>query len=292
MNLKKITLTALLAAYSCGLPLQAMEIDPFKKTGIPTMDQHSTLVKLYATGIQKFINSSIGKTVMPWYRNINAALYNIFDNSASYKDASPEVQQLGKEAQEKLGIPPEQQVPIKLSGSFLSNYNSSAGIFIGDNSNNPTNRWILFHEAAHRKYWDPDIGLPEVILSFPLTYFIGTSIPKILQGLGLINECSEGIIAYSILASFGMFSYFLTKHQAFRESRAEYTTLHALDCYVCPTESSILQSSQDSERGKEERKLGYFCTEDVQKVTDELRKKNRLCAYHAQQQQNIIQKAW
>ncbi|MGE0206399.1 MAG: hypothetical protein AB7R69_00970, partial [Candidatus Babeliales bacterium] len=192
MTLKKITLAALLAAYTC-LPLQAMEIDPFKKTGIPTMDQHSTLVKLYAAGIQKFVNSSVGKTVMPWYRqkSIDLLKNNLFYDPSSYFDASPEIQQLGKEAQEKLEIPQEQQVPIKLMAmkvNIAAGYTLPTGIFIGPPSKRARDKLILLHESAHKIYYDCEIHSIEELLNLITSSSLAYFCTKTLKNFKLTNN--------------------------------------------------------------------------------------------------------
>ncbi|MGE0206856.1 MAG: hypothetical protein AB7R69_03325 [Candidatus Babeliales bacterium] len=321
MNLKKITLAALLAAYSCGLPLQAMEINPFKKTGIPTMDQHGTLVKVWETGIQKVIqhNSFVRETLLPRIRkeNINHLKGNEFEDPALHFDASPEMQQLGKEAQEKLGITLEQQVPIKIMKNddpfdVLAKHNS-AGIFIKNYSTKDDlnqelkkslDKHVLFHESAHRKYWDSELGtefslflagyLPIALSSFYLGYskrvkntieqYIPDQNPGDIQFLG---TCSY-LISIGLAWAYYAFIKYPQQKSAFIESRADYTALHALDCHICVINCSQLWMSQDSDGGKERKKLGYFPKEDIEIIAEKLYKKNRICDYHAQQK-NITQ---
>ncbi|MGE4168811.1 MAG: hypothetical protein AB7E68_04635 [Candidatus Babeliales bacterium] len=311
MTLKKITLAALLAAYSCGLPLQAMEINPFKKTGIPTMDQHGTLVKVWETGIQKVIqhNSFIRETFLPGIRKKHNGNWD----PAWLSDANPEIQQLGKEAQEKLEIPLEQQVPIKLMyGNRAAGYTTSMGIFVQDFNNRSINRFVLFHEAAHRKYWDDKHELhfastdTDSLLGATGNFFLASSLTYLLisnefksiakyfalpqtkfSAIAKISSSVGYLLAFKAWRDY-INNEYPSKRDAFVESRADYTAFHALDCHKCISESSELSASQDSDRGKKHRERGYFLKEDMEIIAEKFRKENKICDYHAQQK-NITQ---
>lgn len=200
--------------------------------------------------------------------------------------ASPYFQDLGKQAQEKVGVPQEQQLPIKkFNPDFCNNPHILAcaepnAIYINEDTLNKTNpsicEFCLLHEAAHVLY---DLH--------PNTPSLSSSKDHLLSKL----------LEQSIFNQFG------EQHPTYHsERRADLTACNATKCSAClyavaeiahsdivinyPSRYTYASVQRHLNLGKK----GYLSQQAIKKLADEQKQLSNLCPRHTHEKLMFTQR--
>lgn len=220
--------------------------------------------------------------------------------------ASQEVQTLAKEAQTALGIPADRQVPIQyvadLDASAIARPNA---IFVGRELVNDKvvygiKRCNMFHEAVHIKYHD---------YTFNSVFYFGSLLGVPLANKLLINPQGKLKLVYlpMLVAGHYLGRAMQRKFEKYRERRADIEGHYATQCHQCVTEKaedirktyelahdviSYCDQLADLNEGQInglawakgwiEDKKPYLSVEENQIIADELKRDNKICAFHEQ----------
>lgn len=210
-------------------------------------------------------------------------------NEADYEPAPPIIQQIGKEAQEAVGV--KKLLPIMVSKKPLGN-NSAAFTTPKKIVTCPTilqssyakARCILFHEAIHAKYEDPiRIGINEL---------------KSKCYAGLLSLATAGLLKiirfknrYCFLGSLTLGAFFYNagskpwrmQQSKLMEKRADREGLEATKCESCVREAALHQElieiSCTPDYVKKNRERGYISAQKKHAIAEKL--KGKLCTFHA-----------
>ncbi|MCL4361275.1 hypothetical protein M1446_02890 [Candidatus Dependentiae bacterium] len=65
------------------------------------------------------------------------------------------------------------------------------------------------------------------------------------------------------------------------EHRADTEGFYATECYICAHEIAV------NRRGRDARNRGYLMTKDIDKISEDLKKQNKICSYHQTNKLNL-----
>lgn len=221
--------------------------------------------------------------------------------------APQEAQQLGKEAQTALGIPADRQVPIQyvagLNASAIADANT---IIIGEELVNDkvaygVKRCNMFHEAVHIKYHD---------YTFSSVFYLGSLLGVPLANKLLINPQGKLKLLYLPILVAGHYLGRAMQGQfgKYMERRADIEGHYATQCHQCVTEKvEDVRKAYDisnknisygnanietltefqrkilvKEKSWIEEKKRYLSVEENEIIADELKRDNKICAFHEQ----------
>ncbi len=208
-------------------------------------------------------------------------------NGLSDNLASSKYQELGKEAQDAVGILLERQLPIKTIDSkspvagFISALAEPDGIYVNearvDSLAYGRKRTTVFHEAVHTKYNDMAtkqlVGASAGVLSAMAVH----KTIKAFKAPGrfkLLHATSVGIVGFSASAAAGF------KYSFFIERRADIEGHYASACTNCVQDSAArmreLQQEKNPLLGN-----GYLSDSELDSIARDL--KNQQCSYHKDQ---------
>lgn len=203
--------------------------------------------------------------------------------------ASPEYQELGKEAQIAAGIPEEYHVPIKkipsthLLAPYVGAVAEPDAIYVNEEKLNQrpygARRSALFHEAIHIKYNDM---VSDYLLE--LVTFAGVSAAthvfiKAFKPAGKYKFLHALAVVFT---GMGGSSYASSKYHYYIERRADIEGHFATGCPQCVHEAAQQRRIIFEEEKSPLRNNGYLGAVDLEKIAQELEEKNELCAFHAQ----------
>lgn len=208
--------------------------------------------------------------------------------------ADSHYQQLGKEGQEKVGIPQYRQVPIKKIFSH-SPFIKIAGaiaepdaIYVNEIKlkERPygAQRCALFHEAVHKKYHD--VSLWNLLENSSLIgcYLAGRYICKKFQWQQTDPMRRRIFLA---LTSLVLTAVVTKKYQLFMERRADIEGHYATACYQCVEESLANRKMSFTIDNNPLRYNGYLWPEELQIIADDLRTQQKLCKFHQASSQEL-----
>ncbi len=230
-----------------------------------------------------FVNQS---RVMHFFENQMAKLPKLLPYGNEL--ASPEYQELGKEAQIAAGIPEEYHVPIKKIPSthplapFVGAVAEADAIYVNEEKLNQRSygarRSALFHEAIHKKNNDMS---SDTLLELAM-----------MAGLSLgTHACIKAIKPagkYKILHAlavivFGMCGggYASSCYHHYFERRADIEGHYATHCSQCVHESAEQRRIIFEQENSPLKNNGYLCADDLEKIAQELENRKEMCAFHA-----------
>lgn len=242
-------------------------------------------------------------------------------NNADATEADKEYQALGKEAQNKVGVPSREQLPVKnipLYAKLPRNayaLASTDAIYIDPTQFSDLSygekRSIFFHEAVHVKYHDETKlerslvdGLAQMaVLSvasglaikllpfFPsikngLVKLSDMRIPVLSLGvsesLSTASEMSTPVL--SVVSAFFLSSIYRSLRTSFHhEKRADIEGAYASSCYRCVGEQAEHAPWRWGNEWDSMSMLanGYASRQDMYQIRDQLKLENKVCDYHS-----------
>lgn len=219
--------------------------------------------------------------------------------------ASAEIQKLGKDAQTAVGIPVERQVPIEyIAGLDVSAIAKTNAIVTGDELADDevaygVKRCNMFHESVHIKYHDD---------SFNGVLYLGSLLGTSLATKNFIKPQGKLKLLYlpSLVAGHYVGRAIQGHFCKYRERRADIEGHYATQCHQCVTEkaedvreayeinsANISYAEQNTDlneaqiniaaRSKRwiENKKRYLSVEENEIIAAELKRDNKVCAFHA-----------
>ena len=260
---------------------------------------------VYSTAEKNFLDKALVKFAQSsWVTNFNQILAASYKQDESeLQEALEELQKLGKEAQEAVGVPPNRIVSIKakpmMDGAFA--IAGSDSITINSQNSEPysVQRCNLYHEAVHIKYNDhAAIGVVN-LASTAVGLVGGCTVTKLFKPAGGFK------LLYPVAALFGAFASKIISDKYYRryvERRADSEGHYATGCHVCVhdkaedmhkaieiAKSILTQNEQyqkeavDFARNHIESKRSYLSREENEEIASELRKQIKVCVYHESQ---------
>jgi hypothetical protein len=232
----------------------------------------SRLMNLFSTGIQKKIDT-----------HLTNRIYGLGD-----EPASSEYQQLGKEAQDVLGIAVNRQLPIKKIPSTSMIYGlvgaiaPSDAIYVNEDKFNKTTygarRCGLIHEAVHAKYHDTATDTALELGTLSLGAMVAYAFIKAIKPQG----------RYKILGALGLGVATLTvsyvsslKFHHYMEHRADVKGHYASQCHVCVQEAAVRRREIFEVQNHALKDNGYLWAEQLEKIANDLKQQNKVCTVHS-----------
>ena len=224
--------------------------------------------------------------------------------------ASEAIQALGKEAQTALGIPTDRQVPIQyipeldVSAEAHDNAIVTGNELADDKTAYGVKRCNMFHEAVHIKYNDG---------SFNGIIFLGSLLGIPLATKLFINPQGKLKLLYllALMAGHYVGRTIQGQFESYRERRADIEGHYATKCHKCVTEkvedirgayelvNGIITRLDDHTDLNEaqvnglafakrliESKKCYLSIEENEAIAAELKRDNKVCAFHEQSANN------
>ncbi|MCL4380190.1 hypothetical protein M1466_01705 [Candidatus Dependentiae bacterium] len=205
------------------------------------------------------------------------------------KAALEEYQRLGKEAQDALMIPVDQQLPIKTISShsilreLVAAIAEPDAIYVNEAklaaSSYGRCRMAMFHEAVHVKYHD--ITISSIV---DLSSMIGSAylLHKITQRLPLAHYRKLRWLLIAILAS-ATCQYATARYRRFMEWRADIEGSYATACYHCVMQAAAHRRELFAEAAQGKSSIvhnGYLSAEELEQIAARLAQQHQACAYH------------
>lgn len=201
--------------------------------------------------------------------------------------ASPEYQELGKEAQDALGIPLDQQVPLlKIPEThplapFVRGLAMPTAIYVNEKKLNESSyevrRCALFHEATHKKYNDPAAAS---IIGWGTFFSAGYITHKLIQKIKT-PESHNYLHAFGVILVGEIASTIVTmKYQKYMERRADIEGFYATQCYQCVQEMVALRHQQFEVENHPFKNNGYLWAHEIELIVQDLEAQGMLCPFH------------
>lgn len=199
--------------------------------------------------------------------------------------ASQIFEEMGKEAQTKLGIHYEQQVPTrKLNpnspmAQFVGALAEPNAIYVNEEKLHTRTygalRSMLFHEAVHRKYHDLAMDwLLETVVLLSSGFMVHKLLKKFTHRFRALRAIM--VIIASLSAASGTSSVF----HHYMERRADIEGHYATECSVCAHESAEQRRISFGDQNNPLRDNGYLWAKELEIIANDLKEQNKLCLHH------------
>jgi len=201
--------------------------------------------------------------------------------------ATPYYQALGKEALSAVGIPEEYHVPIKKMSptnplaQIVAGFTVPSAIYVNEKKLNEQSygvqRCAVYHEAIHKKY--NDISFDNIV-EWPILLGAGYATHKLLQIIKprITPDIIHGIIvvasALTIVTKTGQ------EYHLYIEQRADIEGCYATQCAACVQEAATHRHKRFEEENHPFKNNGYLQADEMEIIARDLRKENKICAYH------------
>lgn len=231
---------------------------------------------------EKVIDNVAQSYPMYWYeQNIARRIYSIWFPVSNWM-VSKDCQELGKEAQNAVGIPEKLHKPIEeffyddsTNGTTCPAYADPFAIHVYEKKfkkyKHGVKRCILHHEAVHCKYHDHAMG---DLIQLATTLTIGGCIYKL---------CSDLKFTPIMVIAIGCFTSIMTaktvksKYLNYCERRADIESYYATQCAQCvqemvPCHKNVILENE-----------GYLPANEIIFIAKDLQRQNKICLYHEKQ---------
>ncbi len=213
---------------------------------------------------------------------------NIFPIKFGNESASQQYIDLGKEAQDSVGIPQERQVPIKsffknmpFFGQFAGAVAEPDAICVNEEKLNQqtygARRFAMFHEAVHEKYNDLSVDAIVELVAM-IVFMVGAhKLIKAIKPKGrfkalhVIAVIAAGFVGGSICSSY---------YHKFFERRADTQGIWAAACHKCAQEVADRRRVSFEQEKNPLRYKGYLWANDFEQIAQELQNQGKLCSHH------------
>lgn len=249
-----------------------------------TMENKSTFEKVLGTINQSSVVYFIEKNWNVPVVQKTRELIQAFNHGTDL--AAPQFQEIGKKAQQDLGIKSERHVPIKKMVPTSLAYQLAAAIaepdaiFLNEEKLQTRSfgaqRSAIYHEAVHRKYMDETnkeiISWGSLIGSGLLAHKTIKSIKspgkfKILHGVGV---ATAGLFASSTMS---------IQYGHYCEKRADTEGHYATNCFKCVGEHVDVRNQLFNEKHVL-RDNGYLSGDKLALIVHDLKQQNAVCESH------------
>ena len=191
-------------------------------------------------------------------------------------ELSMEYQKLGKEAQDKVGVPLEYQVPIKKHVHHNKDeyaHCRSDGIYVNEAyvNNTPTifQKYVLYHESVHKKFnHNTAIAIMSGVFSLSIAWTLA-----IMFHFTPFNTMYKILIPYAAAAIVSI-PYVNDKLHYYGERQADTEALYAMNCHQC-VDDLLHVMKREKDDG------GYLTTSEMHLIAQEMKKQNKLCVDHS-----------
>lgn len=213
-----------------------------------------------------------------------------------YEPTHPVFEQLGKEAQEAVGV--EKIVPIKTPKTFFSKRAAACTNGKVIEVNFPLlskrsygyARCVLFHEAIHVKHKDPR---KEAINGLTGKIISGIYAVSAFVLLKIFRQKNRSCFLGSMTTAIG--TYFAAQRwksdqSRMMERRADTEGFRATQCELCVRETAVYMEVAELEDVSEFRSKGYIWAHEAHKIADEL--KGNACTLHSVSEKAEQARTW
>ncbi len=278
MIMHKLLLTVTLAMSSCTVIAQ----EPLRnKTRIDkTLDYiaQSTPIYVFGTYIQSKLERITNNAMM-----------------VGNEPAAVEYQEMGKEAQDALGIPQDMQVPIKKIAptspiaQIVGALAQQDAIYVSEvklnNRSYGARRCALFHEAVHKKYADSASHAVVELGAYGSCSLAAYTLIKLLAPKGVSKLVYGGAFVGSLVVA----SLIDKAYGHYYERRADIEGHYATQCFSCVQEHADCRRQLFDVENNSLKNNGYLGAGDLEKIAQALKMQGKVCKYHRDASDTISQ---
>lgn len=210
-----------------------------------------------------------------------AGLFVYLDPSLGTVPASALFQNLGKEAQISVGIPPFFNVPIRKFRKDVSiaGCQTPHAIYVNEEKKSTygVDRMMIYHEAIHKKYND----FTTTLYAIPgITMVSSIIINFVLKSILNIKD-QEARALISVTAALASSYIGAQKMLRLCERRADTEALYIAACHTCAHD--VVDARTKSEVKNNLATHGYLLSHEINKIAQELKEQNKICKFHEAQ---------